>query len=72
MLLSGVFAFAWIVPAIVLIWRDATLRPTGQILWQLWPLLPVPLCGFGLAWWWRTSLGRRLRALGQREVSDNG
>jgi hypothetical protein len=63
MMLCGVFAFAWIAAALVLIWRDATLRPATQVLWQLWPLVPVPLCGFGVTLWWRTSLARRLEAL---------
>jgi hypothetical protein len=63
MILCGVFAFAWIGPALVLIWRDADLRPVPHVLWQLWPLVPIPLCGFGAAWWWRASLRRRLRGL---------
>ena len=72
MMLSGVFALAWMVPALVLVWRDAALRPASQILWQLWPLVPVPLCGFCVAWWWRTSLGRRLRALSGKEAPNDG
>lgn len=70
MMLSGVFVFAWIVPALVLIWRDATLRPAAQILLHLWPLVPVPLCGFGVALGWRMSLARRLAALSRHEPNN--
>ena len=72
MMLCGVFAFAWIAPALVLIWRDADLRPIPHFLWQLWPLAPIPLCGFGAAWWWRESLRRRLRVLSPQETGKNG
>jgi hypothetical protein len=63
MILCAVFAFAWIAPALVLVWRDATLRPAAQVLWRLWPLVPVPLFGFGVALLWRSALIRRLAAL---------
>jgi len=43
MMLCGVFALAWIGPALVLVWRDSSMRPAPQILWHLWPLVPVAL-----------------------------
>jgi hypothetical protein len=72
MIVCGVFAFAWVAPALALIWRDGDLRPVSGVLWQLWPLGPIPLCGFGAAWWWRISLQRRLSGLKMQETGNNG
>ena len=63
----AVFAFAWIPAGLVLIFGDAELRPVFRVLWQLWPLALIPLCGFGLCWYWRSSLKRRLRELDSHE-----
>jgi hypothetical protein len=59
----AVFAFAWIPPALILIFGDEELQPIFQTLWQLWPLAAVPLCGFAVCWRWRSSLKRKLGKL---------
>jgi hypothetical protein len=72
MMFCGAFAFGWIPPALVLIWRDTDLRPVLHFLWQLWPLAPIPVCALGAAWWWRVTLQRRLRELSVKETGNNG
>ena len=63
LLACAVFSFAWVPPALILIWGDGELRPALRTLWQLSPLAAAPLCGFAVCWWWRSSLRRKLREL---------
>lgn len=63
LMVFGAFAFAWIPPALILIFGDAELRPVFRTLLQLWPLASVPLIGFVICWCWRSSLARQIREL---------
>src|SRR5215470_16956075 len=69
LLACAVFAFAWIPPALILIFGDRELRPVFRTLWQLWPLAAVPLCGFAVSWRWRSSLTRKLRELDSHDAA---
>ena len=60
MLAFALLAFAWIPASLVLVFRDADLRLGSFILWQLWPLLVIPLCGFEACLLWRASLKRKI------------
>jgi hypothetical protein len=62
----AVLAFSWIPAALILIFRDADLRPTFQIFYQLWPLSVLPLGGFAICWVWRSSLKRKIIAMESR------
>jgi hypothetical protein len=63
MLGCAILAFAWIPAGLVLIFGDPEYRPVFLIVWQLWPLAFIPLCGFGAFWCWRSWLKRMLREL---------
>jgi hypothetical protein len=57
----AILAFAWIPAGMVLIFGDETLRPALLVLWELWPLAFIPVCGLGACWLWRTSLKRKIK-----------
>jgi hypothetical protein len=63
MLGFAVLAFAWIPAGLILISRDSELRSFSLLFEHLWPLTFIPLCAFGLCWFWRRSLYRRIKTL---------
>ena len=65
MLSGAVLAFGWVGAALVLVLGDTELRQ--QILrvfsyLSLW-LAVVPLCVFGVGWFWRSLLTRKISAI---------
>jgi hypothetical protein len=57
----AILAFSWIPAGLILIFKDKDLRPVIYILWQLGPLLIIPLFGYGVCCLWRSSLDRKIR-----------
>jgi hypothetical protein len=62
MLGCGVFGFGWIGAALVLVIGDSesrqqVLRIFGYL--SLW-LAVIPLCSFGVSWFWRWQLAREI------------
>jgi hypothetical protein len=58
----GILAFGWIGAALVLVLGDSELRQQvirtfGYL--SLW-LSVIPLCGFGVSWFWRWQLAGKI------------
>jgi hypothetical protein len=63
LILSAIFTLAWIPPALVLILRDAELRPVAGVLLKLAPWALVPFSAAILCWFWRLYIDRKLGKL---------